>query len=461
MGERPAPWPVTERSGCGNPRPRGPGRLPAPRNCPVRAGGTMGTSKPRILPWLVSQLDLGQLEGVAWVNESRTRFRIPWKHGLRQDAQQEDFGIFQAWAEASGAYTPGKDKPDLPTWKRNFRSALNRKEVVRLAEDRSKDPHDPHKIYEFVTSGGGDFSQPDTSPDTSGRGSISDTQEDILDELLDNMVLAPLLDRQPPGLPVAPEPHPQLLLSPSLDSPAPCPNLELPENPLRRLLVPEEEWEFEVTAFYRGRQVFQQTISCPGGLRLVGSEAVDRMLPGQPITLPDPGLSLTDRGVTGYVRRVLSCLGGGLALRRVGQWLWAQRLGHCHTYWAVGEELLPSSGHGPDGEVPKDKEGGVFDLGPFVAGLITFIEGGRHSPRYTLWFCIGEPWPQDQPWTKKLVMVKVVPTCLRALLEMARSGGASSLENTVDLHISNSHPLSLTSDQYKAYLQDLVEDMEF
>lgn len=59
----------------------------------------------------------------------------------------------QAWAEASGAYTPGKDKPDLPTWKRNFRSALNRKEALRLAEDHSKDPHDPHKIYEFVTSG--------------------------------------------------------------------------------------------------------------------------------------------------------------------------------------------------------------------------------------------------------------------------------------------------------------------
>uniref|UniRef100_A0A8D2JQQ1 Interferon regulatory factor 3 n=1 Tax=Sciurus vulgaris TaxID=55149 RepID=A0A8D2JQQ1_SCIVU len=55
----------------------------------------MGTQKPRILPWLVSQLDLGQLEGVAWLDKSRKRFRIPWKHGLRQDAQQEDFGIFQ------------------------------------------------------------------------------------------------------------------------------------------------------------------------------------------------------------------------------------------------------------------------------------------------------------------------------------------------------------------------------
>lgn len=58
-------------------------------------------------------------------------------------------------------------------------------------------------------------------------------------------------------------------------------------------------------------------------------------------------------------------------------------------------------------------------------------------------------------------LLQVVPTCLRALLDMARSEGASSLENTVDLHISNSYPLSLTSEQYKVYLQDLVEDMDF
>nr|XP_045366667.1 interferon regulatory factor 3 isoform X2 [Camelus bactrianus]XP_045366668.1 interferon regulatory factor 3 isoform X2 [Camelus bactrianus]XP_045366669.1 interferon regulatory factor 3 isoform X2 [Camelus bactrianus]XP_045366670.1 interferon regulatory factor 3 isoform X2 [Camelus bactrianus] len=326
----------------------------------------MGTQKPRILPWLVSQLDHGQLEGVAWLDESRTRFRIPWKHGLRQDAQQEDFGIFQAWAEASGAYTPGKDKPDLPTWKRNFRSALNRKEVLRLADDRSKDPHDPHKIYEFVTSGIGDFVEPDTCLDTNSRSSTSDTQEDSLEKLLSSVDLAP--DGGPSGLTVAPAHPPQLLLSPNFDIPAPCPNSGLLENPLKHLLVSEEDWEFEVTAFYRGCQVFQQTIFCQGGLRLVGSETGDRTLPGQPIRLPDPAVSLTDRGVIDYVRRVLSCLGGGLALGRAGQWLWAQRLGHCHVYWAVGEELLPDSGHKPDGEVPKDTEGGVFNLGPFIAG---------------------------------------------------------------------------------------------
>lgn len=76
------------------------------------------------------------------------------------------------------------------------------------------------------------------------------------------------------------------------------------------------------------------------------------------------------------------------------------------------------------------------------------------------------PSPIVERWVLPLTMflshlLQVVPTCLRALLEMARAGGASSLENTVDLHISNSQPLSLTSDQYKAYLQDLVEDMDF
>ncbi|XP_032181384.1 interferon regulatory factor 3 isoform X1 [Mustela erminea] len=373
----------------------------------------MGTPKPRILPWLVSQLDLGQLEGVAWLDESRTRFRIPWKHGLRQDAQQEDFGIFQAWAEASGAYTPGKDKPDLPTWKRNFRSALNRKEGLRLAEDRSKDPHDPHKVYEFVIPGAGNFPELDTSLGTNGGCSTLATQGDILEELLNDMALAPFPDGGPSSLAVVPEQTPPFLLSPTVDIPPPCPNSEPPENPLRRLLVPEEEWEFEVTAFYRGRQVFQQTVFCPRGLRLVASEAGDRTLSGQLIILPDPGLWLTDRGVLGYVRRVLSCLGGGLALCRAGQRLWARRLGHCHTYWALGEELLPDSSHGPSGEVPKDEEGDVFDLRPFVSGCSHMPEGpaghGTIRGRFLTREHCGPPHFQQLPTLSHIRAVQGLP----------------------------------------------------
>lgn len=70
----------------------------------------MGTQKPRILPWLISQLNQGQLEGVAWLDEGHTRFRIPWKHGLRQDAQQEDFGIFQVRARRARRTPRGRGR---------------------------------------------------------------------------------------------------------------------------------------------------------------------------------------------------------------------------------------------------------------------------------------------------------------------------------------------------------------
>lgn len=54
------------------------------------------------------------------------------------------------------------------------------------------------------------------------------------------MVLVPCSDGGLSSLAVAPEHPPQFLPTPGLDSPVPCPNLESPENPLKRLLVPEE-----------------------------------------------------------------------------------------------------------------------------------------------------------------------------------------------------------------------------
>lgn len=65
-------------------------------------------------------------------------------------------------------------------------------------------------------------------------------QEDILEELLSDMALVPGPNEGHLSLAMATQQPPELLLSPSLDIPAPCPNSEPPENPLRQLLVPEE-----------------------------------------------------------------------------------------------------------------------------------------------------------------------------------------------------------------------------
>lgn len=54
------------------------------------------------------------------------------------------------------------------------------------------------------------------------------------------MALVPISSEGPLSLAATAEDLPQLLLSPNLDVPAPYPNPEPPENPLKQLLVPKE-----------------------------------------------------------------------------------------------------------------------------------------------------------------------------------------------------------------------------
>ncbi|TFJ96463.1 ABC transporter permease/ATP-binding protein CydC [Platysternon megacephalum] len=117
----------------------------------------MGTPKPLIVPWLRRKLDGGCYPGVRWLDQGRTQFRVPWKHGLRQDASTEDFQLFRDWAIDSGSYRPDQDAPAPSVWKRNFRSALNRKPGIQVLRDHSSDSADPHKGF-------GDFPPPGPAP---------------------------------------------------------------------------------------------------------------------------------------------------------------------------------------------------------------------------------------------------------------------------------------------------------
>ncbi|XP_001379797.2 interferon regulatory factor 3 isoform X1 [Monodelphis domestica] len=403
----------------------------------------MAKSKPRILPWLREQLDSGHL-GATWINSERTRFIIPWKHGLRQDLQREDFGIFQAWAEASGSYRPGIDEPDPATWKRNFRAALDRKRNLRVVSNHSKEQHKPHKIYEFLSMDGEGF---DADPDTEdGWDDPARSQEEHIQEVLGTLTLSPA------GQQLFQEQLPRAL-GPGLHS-----------NPLMPVFAGGLQSEYEVTAFYRGRQVLATCLACLQGLRVVGPGPVAEAWPeldGTPLALPEPSSALTDQRAAHYVSKVLGSLGAGLALWSLQNELRAQRLGHCKVHWALGEQASPGA---PGREVTKERDGQqVCDIPKFVNELISFLEGSHRSPQYTLWFCLGESWPTDsQPWTKKLVMVKVVPTALKALHEVAQAEGASSLkEEEIDLHISSSLSLSLAPAHLHGYLQELAHSMEW
>ncbi|XP_069802793.1 interferon regulatory factor 3-like [Dendropsophus ebraccatus] len=152
----------------------------------------MSSSKPRIIPWLIRQIDGKIYPGLEWMNHEHTRFRVPWKHGLRQDSSLDDFKIFEAWAIASGCYDPLTEKPDPARWKRNFRSALIRKDGIHMILDRSSDAANPHKIYEITIPAQGAIhaeqynsttSNPDLHPNSSNNQDLHKTSRDLFEEL--------------------------------------------------------------------------------------------------------------------------------------------------------------------------------------------------------------------------------------------------------------------------------------
>uniref|UniRef100_A0A8C8RVP1 Interferon regulatory factor 3 n=1 Tax=Pelusios castaneus TaxID=367368 RepID=A0A8C8RVP1_9SAUR len=407
----------------------------------------MGSAKPLIVPWLREKLDRGFYPGVTWLDEARTQFRVPWKHGLRQDASSDDFQLFRDWAIDSGSYRPGQDAPAPSVWKRNFRSALNRKPGIRVLWDRSSDSADPHKVYEILPEGvqagaaeasavavaGAKADVSSHCPERSGD-SFSCSQDDDLDASLNTLVLS------------SPE---EGVLCPALGLGGPCitdgttggdfsPLAQQIPSPQEQLLFSNVLiTDFEVRVHYRGHLVQQMLVTNPRGFRLVPPNSSPSPSPElMDVVLPETG-TLLDRLQASYTTRLLQGLGAGVLLRAEGPTLCATRCGRLHTYW--GRTETPRLG-AEGGELPKEGYTPLYDLQRFIRELICFMEGKGGSPTYELWLCLGEAWPDtERSWKKKLIMVQVVPTALRTLHQLSQAGGASSLRNEeLDLRFSDS-----------------------
>ena len=42
-------------------------------------------SRQRLRPWLIAQINSGNVPGLYWLNAEKTKFRIPWKHAGNKD----------------------------------------------------------------------------------------------------------------------------------------------------------------------------------------------------------------------------------------------------------------------------------------------------------------------------------------------------------------------------------------
>lgn len=57
-------------------------------------------NRPQFGRWLIQQVDSGRYEGLRWLDDQRTTFRIPWKHNSRKDCNDGDNMIFRVWRYA-------------------------------------------------------------------------------------------------------------------------------------------------------------------------------------------------------------------------------------------------------------------------------------------------------------------------------------------------------------------------
>ncbi|CAK6964239.1 interferon regulatory factor 3 [Scomber scombrus] len=457
----------------------------------------MSHTKPLLIPWLRAQIDGEKYPGVRWTNQERTEFCIPWKHALRQDSSSFDILIFKAWAEASGN---GPAQGDCSVWKRNFRSALRAK-GFKMLTDNKNDSANPHKVFRWPEEPGSGAnssagSQDQEEPDLF-EGFVLPVQESQTIHCLEDCLYLPeeavfsdstinqdILQECLKGLNIEPEregtagfkapPGQQQLENQVVIGACALPGQQqypvtfegavseagLPEQPAHPMVGAVGEacggqfveqfldtmnkandrdhfkTQFRVCVFYRGVKVLEQLVENEAGVRLVyrpelNGPMLDHQSGLSVVSLPSPGAML-DKTQANLTQRILEKLGDGLDVGVSGHVVYGQRRGEIKAFWSFSK--FDQSGR-PQ-EVSKLQPQPLYLFKDFLRGIMEFT-GGKESFPCSLFFCLGEKWPDpdNRPWEKKLITVEVVLTSMELLKNMAVEGGSSSLQS-VELQMS-------------------------
>lgn len=416
-----------------------------------------------------------------------TEFCIPWKHALRQDTSDTDILIFKAWAEVSGN---GRAQGDASVWKRNFRSALRAKKF-KLVSDNKNDPANPHKVFHWPdeSASGGNSSAGSQELDEADlfddcHHPVQESQVDFLfrPDNTDSTVHHDILQECLKELSIGPEPEDiagfepppeqqQLEIQAVIGAQAFPGQQQYPvmfEGAVVEAGLPEQpaypmegavggscdraehflqtmnqardgngfKTHFKVLVYYRGVKVSELIVNNEAGFHLVyRPELIGTVIVSESglsiISLPSPG-AMPDQTQTRLTQRILDKLGDGLEVGVSGPVIYSQRRGEIKAFWSLSKHDTSRQIQ----EISKLHPVPLFEFNDFVRGILEFINGGD-SPPCSLFFCLGEKWPDpdNRPWDKKLITVEVVLTSMEVLKNMAVEGGSSSLQS-VDLQVS-------------------------
>ncbi|CAJ1084863.1 LOW QUALITY PROTEIN: interferon regulatory factor 10 [Xyrichtys novacula] len=375
--------------------------------------------------WLIVQIESGRYEGLCWEDESKTMFRIPWKHAAKKDYKQTaDAALFKAWAVYKGKYREGRDKADPTMWKTRLRCALNKSPDFQEVPERNQlDITEPYKVYRIMPDSG-------------------NTKPAEFHQITDQVIIPARRSLKNPDC-LEKKPHEEESFQASEEERKPLREdlmrehlyCELTENkpqnqssPAVPFLSPNvtvTDFRMQVILLYHGQKVMKVTTSSPEGCFIlqgsvpVGNERIYGACTAQQLTFPSPGSVSLPSSMVEAMNRLLYHLERGVLLWVAPDGVYIKRFCQGRVYWSG-----PMAQHADrPNKLEREKTFKLLDTATFLNELQTCLQGRGPSPLYEIELCFGEEYPDPNvPKMKKLIMAQVVPLFAVDLLQKFNVG---------------------------------------
>uniref|UniRef100_H2VBL5 Interferon regulatory factor 8 n=1 Tax=Takifugu rubripes TaxID=31033 RepID=H2VBL5_TAKRU len=359
----------------------------------------------RLKQWLMEQIQSGQYAGLQWEDESRTLFRIPWKHAGKQDYNQEvDASIFKAWAVFKGKFKEG-DKAEPATWKTRLRCALNKSPDFEEVTERSQlDISEPYKVYRIVPEEEQKNGK-STIMAMAATASCGDIDMDCspaeLEELIKE-VRRPPIDRTPQ--------HSHKHVS------------HLPHDLFLSL------YQLMISFYYGGKLMHSTVVNHSEGCRISPQQPLSRGAlyssdSMQSVHFPPAELIEYERQ-RHFTRKLLGHLERGVLVRANQEGIFIKRLCQSRVFWMglteVGQQYSPIPC-----KLERDAVVKIFDTGRFLQALQLYQEGQVPAPDPAVTLCFGEELQDLSSAKNKLIIVQI--SVLNCHLDVSDSAAAEQL----------------------------------
>ncbi|XP_054627507.1 interferon regulatory factor 8 [Dunckerocampus dactyliophorus] len=366
----------------------------------------------RLKQWLMEQIHSAQYTGLLWEDESRTMFRIPWKHAGKQDYNQEvDASIFKAWAVFKGKFKEG-DKAEPATWKTRLRCALNKSPDFEEVTERSQlDISEPYKVYRIVPEDEQKHGRSSVMVVAAASSSGDMTDMDCSPADIDGLIK----EEEGCRIQTSPEYWPQTSVS----------AFSLHQDPLPSGALCSAFSQMMIYFYYGGKLMSNTLVTHPEGCRISPCQqhpgrgapySSDSM---QSVYFPSAELIEYERQ-RHVTHKLLGHLERGLLLRANQEGIFIKRLCQSRVFWSGLADAESHYSPVPC-KLERDAVVKIFDTGRFLQALQLHQEGEFPAPDPTVTLCFGEELHGLNTAKNKLIIVQITVVKCQQLLEAVNS----------------------------------------